>query len=213
MTRNRLTALSTFTARCAVVICVSLSRTIWPEPSGTLAARRPDTPSRSATCLTIGPRLSTTSPEEFVSRGPSGLSSSTRTSAAWAVRLMSSHAVLRLRRREEGVDRPCAPVLDRGRDHGRRALRLLGQLRLERAREIDLLVERVVDLDRERRPDLVVGEQLARRLRPGVRVEQLPLRPERERRDEHEQARDDHERPDDERPTPAQRLRHLVGHG
>ena len=75
----------------------------------------------------------------------------------------------------------------------------------ERLADVDVRVQLVDRVARERRLDLLVLDDLGRRLVPGRVVEHLPVHPGRQDRDERQDGRKDDERPDDDPALAAQR--------
>ncbi len=106
---------------------------------------------------------------------------------------------LSLRCLEDPVGGLHRDVLQRSRDHWRERGAVRRKRLLDLCGRIRAVEQRVDEVERELPADLVVREHLPGRVRPRVRVERLPLHPDRERRDQHQERRDDDQRPDGDR--------------
>src|SRR6266566_1875611 len=87
-------------------------------------------------------------------------------------------------------------VLERGRQYGGSSLSLRRQPLAQLGFYVDSLEECVAELLRDRAPNLVVCQQLRRRVCPRIVVEQLTLRPDRERRNKQQDRRQREQDPD-----------------
>ena len=93
-------------------------------------------------------------------------------------------------RREQLRGSPGGELPNATRDGAREPLDTFGECLLDLALDIEVLVERVDQDGRDRGLNLLVGEQLGAGVNPGVGLEQLPVRPDRERREEEEERSD-----------------------
>ena len=103
---------------------------------------------------------------------------------------------------EQCVHRADGGLAQRARERRSEALEVRREVLGERLLRVEVRVELVDEVDGERLADLVVREELRARVDPRVGVERLPLHPERQRADEHDQRPDHDERPDDDRACP-----------
>ena len=117
-----------------------------------------------------------------------------------AVRLLPER--LDARAAEEVVGRAYGELAQAAGDRRRERLHGRRQRLLELGGDVDVLVQLVDEVERESAADLVVLEQLGARCHPLVRLEGLPLRPDRQRGHEADQAREDDQHPD-RYPAPA----------
>ena len=163
--------------------------------AGTAAAKRPPTPSWSASCVRRPLRSSTTSPlvVDTLAVPPSRICS-IRT---WARRLASAHACCARGRARSSFAARSASVAQRaGGGRGER-IEPGRERRADLLGDVDVRVQLVDEVDGDLVADHGVGEHLGARLRPVVGVEHLPVQPDGEQRDEREQARDDDHRDGD----------------
>ena len=110
---------------------------------------------------------------------------------------------------EQGVGRTDGELPQATGDRRRERLHLRRKRRLELGGNVDVLVQLVDEIERESATDLVVLEQPGARRHPLVGLQRLPLRPDRQRRHEADQAREHDQHPDRD-PAPAGERRSRV---
>ena len=93
-----------------------------------------------------------------------------------------------------------------------RPLQVLRQLLLERAGDVDVVVDLVDEIDGQRVLNGRIGDQIRARLPPVVVVEHLAVDPERQDHDDPEDRGNDDQRPDADAPAPAQATCGSSGH-
>ena len=131
---------------------------------------------------------------------PSRVSSSRiRISDSCAVRLTVSR-VLHARPLQEPVDRLLGRTPERTGRRRREAVEIFRQPLLEPSLDVDVPVELVDDVDRERLADVLVVEHLRARVHPGVGVDRLALDPDGQRPDDEDQRTKGDQAPDQDRP-------------
>ena len=120
--------------------------------------------------------------------------------------------VLDPRSLQEPVDGPRRRLAQDARGWRGEPVEVRGQSLLEPSLDVHVRVELVDDVNRQRRPKLVVLEKLRARVDPSVCVERLPLDPDRQRADQENQCPEAEQAPGQERACPrAQASGRLVG--
>ena len=183
---------SSSSSECRIVSCAA--------SAGRRSASRPPTPNCAWVCSSSPFRSSVTSPPAVDTFSPPPSSTTWRKSPVGTpIRLLPQ--LLRARALEQPIHALHSEILERPGGRAGQRLEPRRQRVCELGLYVDVLVELVDQVDRQLAPDLVVLEQLGARIGPVVGVQQLPVRPDGEDRQDRQNGADC-DQGQRQRPTP-----------